>query len=107
MLGLLLSMESLALSLGCDRTTQLELAVAQSHPQDPSKTALLCAAQTQAPLPRGPSGGYYSTDDTTWNLVGTVTVPTAAATQDVGLAVTSHGPETTGEVDFDGFTTSK
>jgi hypothetical protein len=51
--------------------------------------------------------GYYSTDDTTWNLVGTVTVPTAAATQDVGLAVTSHAPETTGEVDFDGFTTSK
>ncbi|MEU4997894.1 DUF5682 family protein [Streptomyces sp. NPDC021622] len=46
MLGFLFSMESLALSLGCDRT-QLELAVAQSHPQDPSKTALLWAAQTQ------------------------------------------------------------
>ncbi|MEV8020237.1 DUF5682 family protein [Streptomyces sp. NPDC086554] len=45
MLGFLFSMESLALSLGCDRT-QLELAVAQSHPQDPSKTALLWAAQT-------------------------------------------------------------
>ncbi|MDX3235245.1 DUF5682 family protein [Streptomyces sp. ME03-5709C] len=44
MLGFLFSMESLALSLGCDRT-QLELAVAQSHPQDPSKTALLWAAQ--------------------------------------------------------------
>lgn len=46
MLGFLFSMESLALSLGCDRT-QLELAVAQSHPQEPSKTALLWAAQMQ------------------------------------------------------------
>ncbi|MFF3948048.1 hypothetical protein ACFYYN_24890 [Streptomyces sp. NPDC001902] len=44
MLGFLFSMETLALSLGCDRT-QLELSVAQSHPQDPSKTALLWAAQ--------------------------------------------------------------
>ncbi|WP_037676680.1 DUF5682 family protein [Streptomyces griseus] len=44
MLGFLFSMESLALSLGCDRT-QLELAVAQSHPEDPSKVALLWAAQ--------------------------------------------------------------
>ncbi|WP_435060075.1 DUF5682 family protein [Streptomyces sp. bgisy060] len=46
MLGFLFSMESLALSLGCDRA-QLELAVAQSHPQDPAKTALLWAAQVQ------------------------------------------------------------
>ncbi|WP_338498669.1 DUF5682 family protein [Streptomyces sp. SJL17-4] len=46
MLGFLFSMESLALSLGCDRT-QLELAVAQSHPGDPAKTALLWAAQVQ------------------------------------------------------------
>nr|WP_193475093.1 DUF5682 family protein [Streptomyces griseomycini] len=46
MLGFLFSMESLALSLGCDRT-QLELAVAQSHPDDPSRTALLWAAQVQ------------------------------------------------------------
>ncbi|MEU9351209.1 hypothetical protein AB0D65_09330 [Streptomyces griseoloalbus] len=46
MLGFLFSMESLALSLGCDRT-QLELAVAQSHPDDPAKTALLWAAQVQ------------------------------------------------------------
>lgn len=45
-LGFLFSMESLALSLGCDRT-QLELAVAQSHPREPSKTALLWAAQQQ------------------------------------------------------------
>ncbi|MFB7084736.1 hypothetical protein [Streptomyces sp. NPDC056296] len=46
MLGFLFSMESLALSLGCDRA-QLELAVAQSHPDDPSKTALLWAARVQ------------------------------------------------------------
>lgn len=46
MLGFLFSMESLALSLGCDRT-QLELAVAQSHPDAPAKTALLWAAQVQ------------------------------------------------------------
>ncbi|MEU5217171.1 hypothetical protein AB0G79_13365 [Streptomyces sp. NPDC020807] len=44
MLGFLFGMESLALSLGCDRT-QLELAVAQSHPGDQAKTALLWAAQ--------------------------------------------------------------
>ncbi|MFF8377985.1 hypothetical protein ACF07V_17880 [Streptomyces sp. NPDC015661] len=46
MLGFLFSMESLVLSLGCDRT-QLELAVAQAHPEDPAKTALLWAAQVQ------------------------------------------------------------
>ncbi|MFJ2715545.1 hypothetical protein [Streptomyces sp. NPDC087437] len=46
MLGFLFSMESLALSLGCDRA-QLDLAVAQSHPEEPSKTALLWAAQVQ------------------------------------------------------------
>ena len=46
MLGFLFSMESLAQSLGCHRT-QLELAVAQSHPEEPSKTALLWAARTQ------------------------------------------------------------
>jgi hypothetical protein len=50
--------------------------------------------------------GYYSTDDATWNLVGSITVPTAAATQDVGLTQTSHASGTTGEADFDGFTTS-
>jgi hypothetical protein len=46
MLGFLFSMEPLALSLGCDRT-QLELAVAQSHPEEPAKTALLWATRTQ------------------------------------------------------------
>ena len=46
MLGFLFTMESLALSLGCDRT-QLELAVQQSHPEAPAKVALLWAAQSQ------------------------------------------------------------
>ncbi|HEX4833549.1 MAG TPA: hypothetical protein VH478_20930 [Trebonia sp.] len=45
MLGFLFSMEGLALSLGCDRA-QLELAVAQSHPQDQARTALLWAARS-------------------------------------------------------------
>ncbi|MFI0720412.1 DUF5682 family protein [Streptomyces sp. NPDC021224] len=43
-LGFLFGMEGLALSLGCDRT-QLELAVAQSHPEEPARVALLWAAQ--------------------------------------------------------------
>lgn len=46
MLGFLFSMESLALSLGCDRT-QLEIAVRQSHPETPAKLALLWAARHQ------------------------------------------------------------
>ncbi|WP_430783447.1 DUF5682 family protein [Actinoplanes sp. G11-F43] len=46
MLGFLFSMESLALSLGCDRA-QLEIAVRQSHPESPAKVALLWAALHQ------------------------------------------------------------
>jgi hypothetical protein len=49
MLGFLFSMESLALSLGCDRA-QLELAVRQSHPESPAKVALLWAAHNQLGL---------------------------------------------------------
>ncbi|MGI8335839.1 DUF5682 family protein [Actinomadura scrupuli] len=49
MLGFLFSMESLALSLGCDHT-QLELAVQQSHPEAPAKVALLWAARSQVGL---------------------------------------------------------
>ncbi|MFF2024564.1 hypothetical protein ACFVW2_22505 [Streptomyces sp. NPDC058171] len=44
MLGFLFGMEGLALSLGCDRH-QLELAITQSHPQEPAKVALLWAAE--------------------------------------------------------------
>jgi hypothetical protein len=47
--------------------------------------------------------GYYSTDGTTWTLIATVPVPTAAATQDVGVFMTSHNSGTIGEVDFDHF----
>jgi hypothetical protein len=53
MLGFLFGMESLALSLGCDRT-QLDLAVRQSHPETPAKISLLWAARHQLgalPLP--------------------------------------------------------
>ncbi|WP_030507779.1 DUF5682 family protein [Microbispora rosea] len=49
MLGFLFTLESLALSLGCDRA-QLELAVRQAHPRAPAKVALLWAAQTQLGL---------------------------------------------------------
>ncbi|MGA3487693.1 hypothetical protein ACK8GG_06735 [Micromonosporaceae bacterium DT55] len=49
MLGFLFGMESLALSLGCDRS-QLELAVAQSHPEPPAKVGLLWAARHQLGL---------------------------------------------------------
>ncbi|MFJ4679169.1 DUF5682 family protein [Kitasatospora sp. NPDC088783] len=44
MLGFLVSTESLAVSLGGSRE-QLDLAVTQSHPQNPAKVALLWAAQ--------------------------------------------------------------
>ncbi|PWU54241.1 hypothetical protein DLJ47_13735 [Micromonospora sp. S4605] len=49
MLGFLFGMESLALSLGCDRS-QLELAVGQSHPEAPAKVALLWASRHQLGL---------------------------------------------------------
>ncbi|WP_049807086.1 hypothetical protein [Frankia inefficax] len=46
MLGFLLTMENLALALGCDRA-QLDLAVRQSHPEAPDRVALLWAAQSR------------------------------------------------------------
>ncbi|WP_327091548.1 DUF5682 family protein [Nonomuraea sp. NBC_01738] len=49
MLGFLFTMESLALSLGCDRS-QLEIAVKQSHPEAPAKVALLWASHFQLGL---------------------------------------------------------
>jgi hypothetical protein len=48
--------------------------------------------------------GYYSTDDVNWMLIDTVSVPSAAATQDVGVFMTAHNSGTVGEVDFDHFT---
>jgi hypothetical protein len=50
--------------------------------------------------------GSWSADGTTWNQIGSVTVPGAAATQDVGVFATAHSGGSTGEADFDGFTTS-
>ncbi|ONH24306.1 hypothetical protein BL253_30735 [Pseudofrankia asymbiotica] len=46
MLGFLLTLENLALALGCDHA-QLELAVRQSHPEKPDRVALLWAAQSR------------------------------------------------------------
>ncbi|MEZ0091759.1 NEW3 domain-containing protein [Streptacidiphilus sp. EB129] len=48
--------------------------------------------------------GYYSTDDSTWTLVGTATLPGVTATQDVGVFTSSHSAGTSGEADFTGFT---
>jgi hypothetical protein len=48
-LAFLFTMESLAMSLGCERT-QLELAVQQSHPEAPPKVALLWTARFQLGL---------------------------------------------------------
>ncbi|RMI44628.1 DUF5682 family protein [Streptomyces triticirhizae] len=49
MLGFLFGLEGFAVSLGCDRT-QLELAVRQSHPSEPDRTALLWAAEHRLDL---------------------------------------------------------
>lgn len=49
MLGFLFGLEGFALSLGCDRA-QLELAVRQSHPSEPDRTALLWAAEHRLDL---------------------------------------------------------
>jgi hypothetical protein len=50
--------------------------------------------------------GYYSTDRTAWNLVGTATVAGQADTQDAGVFVTSHAPGSPARVLFDGFAIS-
>lgn len=47
--------------------------------------------------------GYYSTDDVNWTEVGSTTVPSAAASQDVGVAMTSHSANVTGQDTFDHF----
>jgi hypothetical protein len=51
--------------------------------------------------------GHYSTDGTTWITIATVSVPSAAATQDVGIFMTSHSSGTIGEADFDQFTLTR
>lgn len=47
--------------------------------------------------------GYYSTNGTTWTMVGTASVPSAAASQDVGVFSTAHA-SSVGESDFRHFT---
>jgi alpha-D-xyloside xylohydrolase len=48
--------------------------------------------------------GYYSTDGSTWNLAGSCTVASAAATQDVGMIATSHSRNQLGLDTFSEFT---
>ncbi len=50
--------------------------------------------------------GYYSTDGTTWNEVGSATVPGQADTQDAGMFVTSHAVGSPAQIDFSGFSVS-
>ncbi|MFF4488184.1 NEW3 domain-containing protein [Streptomyces sp. NPDC001544] len=50
--------------------------------------------------------GYYSTDGTVWTPLSTANIPSAAATQDVGLFGTAHNPGYPSEDDFADFTTT-
>jgi hypothetical protein len=68
------------------------------HPAYPSSLKLTRNGTTYT--------GYYSTDGTTWVLIGSATVPPAAATQDVGVFMTAHNAGSTGEADFSNFTVS-
>ncbi|MEV6845062.1 NEW3 domain-containing protein [Actinoplanes sp. NPDC051411] len=47
--------------------------------------------------------GYYSTDGTTWALVGQADVPGQAATQDAGVFITSHTAGTPAQAVFTDF----
>ena len=47
--------------------------------------------------------GYYSMDGSTWQTVGSATVPGQATTQDAGIFVTSHSTGSPAEADFSGF----
>ena len=50
--------------------------------------------------------GYYSTDGSTWTLVGSAALTGQAATQDAGMFVTSHASGVLGTVYFGGFAVS-
>ncbi|MBY8879937.1 NEW3 domain-containing protein [Actinacidiphila acidipaludis] len=50
--------------------------------------------------------GYYSTDGATWTALSTANVPSAAATQDVGVFGTARNPGYPSQDDFDSFSTS-
>jgi hypothetical protein len=47
--------------------------------------------------------GFYSTDGTTWQPVGSATVPGQAATQDAGMFEVSHNPGVPGVARFENF----
>ncbi len=47
--------------------------------------------------------GYYSLDGSTWNTVGTATVPAQASTQDAGMFMVSHSSGSPGQMIFQGF----
>jgi hypothetical protein len=48
--------------------------------------------------------GSYSTDGSTWTTIGSATLASAAASQDVGAYMTSHSAGNAGETDFSDFT---
>ncbi|HKD42046.1 MAG TPA: NEW3 domain-containing protein [Myxococcaceae bacterium] len=50
--------------------------------------------------------GYYSTDGSNWNTVGSATIATAATSQDVGMFTTAHNASVQGEVHFADFVVS-
>jgi alpha-galactosidase len=50
--------------------------------------------------------GYWSTDGTSWQTVGTATVPDQATTQDAGMFEVSHDSGVTGIATFEGFSVS-
>ncbi len=50
--------------------------------------------------------GSWSTDGTSWQTVGTVTVPGQATTQDAGMFEVSHDPGVTAIATFEGFSVS-
>ena len=47
--------------------------------------------------------GSYSLDGTTWNVIGSTDIASAAATQDIGMFSTSHASGQAGRVEFEGF----
>jgi uncharacterized repeat protein (TIGR01451 family) len=47
--------------------------------------------------------GYYSADGVTWTPVGSTTLTSAAAAQDVGMIATAHSAGALGRDDFSGF----
>jgi hypothetical protein len=87
-----------ALQWDSDANGQLDSNKSQASVTNPSWLKLVRSGTTYT--------GYWSADGSAWNTVGSVTVPQAAASQDVGVFATAHSAGTTGEADFDSFSTS-